>query len=1243
MAHFLDLLAIFGLWSVVYECIVSSFLFIIHYSIALIRFCFPYLIIFLILYIFAKSLLTGYGYGYKVKIFGINLNKYTNVPQLNYFIFFIQEYNYFILLMLNLIFFMFIFYYGLYYNIFIIGIFLLFYVFLGLNIFLKYLIKKYEPTVYANRNMLHFYLNIILCIVMLLYVSLIGDTIFKVINFKIDFTEYVLGTALRKDRFFFKLQKGYKFSSLWALYKNEKFSINYLFLKNNIFKNNILNQISYPKLKYSNLNSTSSFYTLINKENLDNIQIEQINLETLNFNNNNIYFENDFVWYENKFQNKNLEQFNEITKAKIFKYNNNITWFRYLLNAYNLNWSDYMPSKKELQNITTLLKSEKYTNYEYLYDLLLVKDDVKLLNEHMLNNYNDYTLLKKKIDIIYTFDFYTLFKYKYVYNKDIFNFINELFLITNKNSINLQNKDIFNFRYQDINDIINKLFSFKNNLLELLNDENNFNIILYKYNYILNWWEKNYYIIHNMYSDSVYKQKYASLTKYLVTEKKLLDLNLIDPNSDEIEEAIEELNSNHWIAGLLSPLDLLKKSTVIKFIDRNIFYFNIYKDLLSFNLKEKSNYYYDYLFREFGLFKINHVMYSVVTFERPDNWFDYLFKEYLPFLKNIGIYEKINSFWKYHRPTKKYFYYFLDYNNKLSLVSNNVLYNVSESTYFRNMAITTNFEGKLLDFNKGKWDLYFDLIGFRYKKFIESCYNIYAYDLNYDSYNEELNVFKQKFFKKSTINQNINTDSGTNWVQLLKFWLNLHCIEKVDPIKNYILAVADNAYPENPKFKKYLLANAEYMAIHWAGKFGNGASLIEFINMLKNLNIFLLNEKDPYVEYLKTHKFQDLKNKFLNRSDYWDTYSYYSQFSCKEELIVCEKLTMVNNRMKVAELAYNTEWCMTLDPVEYDKNFEFLIYKTFFEYFYYELLGRHYYWRITVNRKEFLNDFLPEMLKDQKAFKRALYKFYFDDHNNPFMVLQKYPEPLIGPRNHPFPLIFMRTSTFANAMGFFMLDKLKQINLLLDLFFCPQSKKPEIKALVLELLEANRDEWEPKGKTLKHLQKNLKNVDFAKMAYKEGLINRQDYIYLMQTIDESNALIYDPDYIKKQIVDRVEYYHMLFQMDAMQYLTQRYLNDLEFYEDIINEIVTEYDEIIEDVELEVKMKLKSLLEWKHNKDIYKVERLKKELNDIIDNDLFLSLEKYLLNKNWKKYNYQRYRDEFPATFKDRLHFFKNKK
>lgn len=1196
--------------------------------------------IFLIIYIFVKSLLTGYGY--KLKFFGINLNKYKNIPQLNYFIFFLQEYNYFILLMLNLIFFIFIFYYGLYYNIFIIGIFLLFYAFLGLNIFLKYLIKKYEPTIYANRNMLHFYLNIILCVVMVLYVSLIGDTIFKVINFKIDFTEYLLGTTLRKDRFFLKLQEDYNFSRLWALYKNEKFSINYLFFKKLFLKNNILNQISYPKLKYSNLTGTSDFYTLLNKENLDNIQIEKINLEVLNYNNNNIYFENDFVWYEYNFKNKNLDQFNEITKAKIFKYNNNLNWFTYLLNAYNLNWSNFMPSNKEIQNITTLLKSEKYKNHEYLYDLLLFKDDAKLLNEHMLDNYNDYTLLKKKITTIYSFDFYTLLKYKYVYNKDIFNFINELFLINNKNNINLQNNDILNFRYQDINNLINKLFNFKNNLLELLNDKNNFNIILYKYNYFLNWWEKNYYIIHNMYSDSVYKQQYAPLNKYLVTEKKLLALNVIDPSSDDMKEAVEELNSDHWIEGLLSPLDLLKKSTVIKSIDRNIFYFNIYKDLLSFNLKENSNYYYDYLFREFGLFKINHTMYSVVTFEKPDTWFDYLFKEYLPFLKNIGVYEKINSFWKFHRPTNKYFYYFLDYNNRLSLVSNNVLYNVSESTYFRNMDITTKFEGKLLDFNKGKWNLYFDLIEFRYKKFIESCYNIYACDLNYTSYNDDANSFKQKFLKESVINKNTSTSANkTNWVQLLKFWLNLHCIEKVDPIKNYILAVADNAYLENPKFKKYLLANAECMAIHWAGKFGKGASLTEFINMLKNLNLFLLNEKDPYVEYLKTHKFQDLKNKFLNRSDYWDIYSYYSQFSCKEELIVCEKLTMVNNRMRVAELAYNTRWCMTLDPIEYDKNFEFLIYKTFFEETFDEIWDKHYYWRITVNKDDFLNDFLKEMILDQKAFKLALSKYYFDDKINPFNVFNTHaPEPADseGLIKYSFPREFnTRSNKYANEIGTAMLDTFDYIEDMFNNFYIPNA------TVVRHVFEGHEEDLEALGFTPESLAGTIKGLELLDILYNDGRIEEALYNYVKQALEEGYEGIFDPWYIRDQIKDRVNYYNMLFKKDTLIYLRQRYVNDLGFYEDIEDEIVDDYNKMIPDIELELNAKFKSLLEWKKNKDIYKAEQLKKELNEIADSDLFLSIEKYLVNKNWKKYNHQRYCEEFPTTFRDRLHFFKNKK
>jgi len=53
-----------------------------------------------------------------------------------------------------------------------------------------------------------------------------------------------------------------------------------------------------------------------------------------------------------------------------------------------------------------------------------------------------------------------------------------------------------------------------------------------------------------MYNDSVYKQKYVSLKKYLVTEKNLLALNVIESESDksdsdsDIKEIIEELNSD---------------------------------------------------------------------------------------------------------------------------------------------------------------------------------------------------------------------------------------------------------------------------------------------------------------------------------------------------------------------------------------------------------------------------------------------------------------------------------------------------------------------------------------------------------------------------------------------------------------------------------------------------------------------------------------------------------------------------
>jgi len=90
---------------------------------------------------------------------------------------------------------------------------------------------------------------------------------------------------------------------------------------------------------------------------------------------------------------------------------------------------------------------------------------------------------------------------------------------------------------------------------------------------------------------------------------------------------------------------------------------------------------------------------------------------------------------------------------------------------------------------------------------------------------------------------------------------------------------------------------------------------------------------------------------------------------------------------------------------------------------------------------------------------------------------------------------------------------------------------------------------------------------------------------------------------------------MLFKYDALYYLRMRYISDLAHYENVLDAIEIGYTNIAVDTELELETRFKSLLEWKKNKDIYKAERLKKELNEIIDNDLFLSLEKYVLNKN----------------------------
>jgi hypothetical protein len=54
------------------------------------------------------------------------------------------------------------------------------------------------------------------------------------------------------------------------------------------------------------------------------------------------------------------------------------------------------------------------------------------------------------------------------------------------------------------------------------------------------------------------------------------------------------------------------------------------------------------------------------------------------------------------------------------------------------------------------------------------------------------------------------------------------------------------------------------------------------------------------------------------------------------------------------------------------------------------------------------------------------------------------------------------------------------------------------------------------------------------------------------------------------------------------------------------------------MELDIRMKSRSLIAWKEHKDILRAERWRKEYKEIEESDFLMSLEKNLVNKDWNK-------------------------
>lgn len=199
---------------------------------------------------------------------------------------------------------------------------------------------------------------------------------------------------------------------------------------------------------------------------------------------------------------------------------------------------------------------------------------------------------------------------------------------------------------------------------------------------------------------------------------------------------------------------------------------------------------------------------------------------------------------------------------------------------------------------------------------------------------------------------------------------------------------------------------------------------------------------------------------------------------------------------------------MTLDPIEYDKNFEFLIYKTFFEESFDEILDKHYYLRITENKDDFLNYFLKEMLLDQKAFKLALSRFYFDDKINPFNVLNTHkPEPRDseGLIRYSFPREFNTCSNnYANQLGTAMLDTFDFIEDMFNNLYIPNS------TVIRHVFEGREEDLEDLGFTPESLVGTIKGIELLEILYSDGKIEESLYHCVKQALEEGYKGVFDP-------------------------------------------------------------------------------------------------------------------------------------
>lgn len=478
LIQLIDLAIIYSIIIFLYEFFIGNVIIFFNFSFSLLKYSISYLFIFFLLCLFMNM---RYKSIIKWKFFGVDLHKYNS--KVTTLVFLFKEYNYACWLILNFFLILVLLYYIMHKNFLIIGWILSFYVFIGISIFIKRLLIKKN---YFNKSSFNIFINMLLVSITCVYFSEVGDSIEQYVGFKTNWAEFFYGFLNKKDKLLYKVKYdnfNYKWWNIQELYKKQKLSENYIYLKTQIINKNFFSDISNENKKNVDIKGVTQIIP---------IKIQQKNINSINLQNNNIYTDKNIVYYNSEKYDNQAKLLKNLNYSKCLEHKK---LRLYLLNMKNMTAGDIAPrgTRNNLSNIELLLNKDKKNIAQNLDDVLLDENIAKKLNYYLQYKYNQHKF------------------FNILFDKNISN--------TTKNFLFLK------FTHTSVSNLIQQYINIKIN-------------IFIKYNEFIHWWENKNYIASNFFKGYNVK-KYITLTKYHFKGKQALYNLFNKDNTDNVVKPIK--------------------------------------------------------------------------------------------------------------------------------------------------------------------------------------------------------------------------------------------------------------------------------------------------------------------------------------------------------------------------------------------------------------------------------------------------------------------------------------------------------------------------------------------------------------------------------------------------------------------------------------------------------------------------------------------------------------------------------